>query len=528
MFTRRDFLRNSGLLSVYLALAGGATPLLANDSHATLRATLADAALWSELADSESAPFVHLCNRLTWGPRPGDVQAVMALGYDAFVEAQLHPEEIDDHVVESMLSDLSALQMSSAELWLAYPAKGSNPPTHIIEQLQSATIQRALYSKRQLFEIMVDFWSNHFNIDVVKKRGRWLKVADDRDVIRRHALGKFRDLLVASAHSPAMLVSLDNNENTAPGVMWGDQPGGINENYARELMELHTVGVDGGYTQQDVQVVALALTGWGVASPKEKEPLSFIFRDELHDPSEKSIPFLGLTLPANGGSADGEDLLAALAVHPNTARHIAYKLAVTFVADAPPPSLVARLAQVYLANDTDIRATLSALFHSDEFKESAGQKFKLPLRFMVSALRALDAQCNNLETLRTALLGLGQPLFGWSAPNGYPQIGAAWVNSGGLLARWNLAFALAETSLDGVSYDSTRLAAHKKTPAGDLVDNVSAALLNGELTADQRALLVDFVSGGKGAGQPVTKKQIANKSAELAALLLASPLFQLH
>ncbi len=274
MFTRRDFLRNSGLLSVYLALAGGATPLLANDSHATLRATLADAALWSELAASESAPFVHLCNRLTWGPRPGDVQAAMKLGYDAFVDAQLHPEEIDDHVVESMLSDLSALQMSSAELWLAYPAKGSNPPTHIIEQLQSATIQRALYSKRQLFEIMVHFWSNHFNIDVVKKRGRWLKVADDRDVIRRHALGKFRDLLVASAHSPAMLVSLDNNENTAPGVMWGDQPGGYDLTGAKRLsfwargenggekveLKVGTIGKDKKYHDTAVVTKPVTLT----------------------------------------------------------------------------------------------------------------------------------------------------------------------------------------------------------------------------------------------------------------------------
>lgn len=523
MFTRRDFLRTSGLASVYLTLTAGSNPLAAGISSRMFDHMLREDALASDASTDETASVVHLLNRITWGPRPGDVEAVIKQGYDAFIDEQLHPETIDDSEVQQRIAGFDALKMSSAELWSAFPSNGSPPPTRIIDQLHSATLLRAIYSKRQLFEIMVDFWSNHFNIDVKKKRCRWLKVANDQDVIRPHALGKFRDLLLAVAQSPAMLISLDNNENVAPHIAWG----GINENYARELMELHTVGVDGGYTQEDVQTVALALTGWGVASPKEENPLEFVFHPDFHDERKKKIPFLKLTLPANGGIKDGEKLLKALAIQPQTARRIAYKLAVTFVADDPPADLVERAAQVYLDSDTDIRATLATILKSDAFKQSAGQKFKLPLRLLVSMLRTLDADCKEDAILRDTLIDLGQPLFGWSAPDGYPQVGAAWVNTGGMLARWNLAFALSENRLKGVTY-SVDSYLSKKIETAALVDKVAQGLNPVPLPKEARSLLIDLTSAGKGANFAITPKQMPEKIAELSAILLASPLFQFH
>ncbi|HJZ45928.1 MAG TPA: DUF1800 domain-containing protein, partial [Roseiflexaceae bacterium] len=357
------------------------------------------------------------------------------------------------------------------------------------------------------------------------------KTADDRDVIRQHALGKFRELLLASARSPAMLVYLDNAENIRPGAQRGKQDSGLNENYAREVMELHTVGADGGYTQDDVTTVARVLTGWTVAGRNAGQPGEFQFLPRLHDDGEKHIAFLNLALRAGGGIADGEALLAALAAHPKTAERIARKLCVTFVSDDPPQPLVERAAKAYLDGDTDTRATLKTILTSDEFKQSAGQKVKLPLRALVSSIRALGADIGDgkqLLPLVQQLRDMGQAFFGWQAPNGYPQVGAAWVNTGGMLARWNAAFALAEGRLGGVRFDLHRFISPDIRTAGELVDALGAALLHAPLPAPARAALVAYAGDGAGERATIDRAAIDRRLPELAGLLLASPAFQIH
>lgn len=527
--TRREFLRNSGLAAAYLALPAwlGAC---ARDT-APAGAALATPQAWGDSQPGAHADIAHLLSRITYGPRPGEVERAAALGWDAVLEQQLRPEQIDDTALERRLAAFKTLTMSSAELFEQYPQKGQPGPRAIIQELEAAALLRAVASERQLFELMVDFWSNHLNIYIGKNQVKWLKTADDRDVIRKHALGKFRDLLLASAKSPAMLIYLDNAENTKPGVRRGKQAGGLNENYAREVMELHTVGADGGYIQADVTTVARALTGWTIARRNASEPGEFLFAPKLHDDGPKQIAFLNLDLPAGGGVSDGEALLGALAGHPSTAARIARKLCVAFVADDPPPALVERAAKAYLDSDTDTRATLRTILTSEEFRQSAGQKIKLPLRALASALRALGAQVGDGEQLLPLvrrLRDLGQPFFGWQAPNGYPQAGAAWVNTGGMLARWNVAFALAEGRVKDVQVDLRSLAGPGDRTAGALVDRLAVALLSAPLPDPARAALVGYAGDGAGEQAPLDSAALARRLPELAGLILASPAFQIH
>src|SRR3954468_22401822 len=309
--TRREFLRNTGLAAAYLALPAWLSACQRGSAPAA--APLAMPQTWDDPQPGAHADIVHLLNRITYGPRPGQVEHVAAIGWDAFLEQQLNPEQIDDAALDARLKQFTTLAMSSAELFANYPQKGQPGPRAIIRELEAASLLRAIVSERQLFEIMVDFWSNHLNIYSGKNQVKWLKTADDREVIRAHALGKFRDLLLASAKSPAMLIFLDNAENIKPGARRGKLDGGLNENYAREVMELHTVGADGGYTQDDVTTVARALTGWTITRRNADQAGEFQFAPRLHDDDAKQIAFLHLDLPAGGGMKDGEALLAALA-----------------------------------------------------------------------------------------------------------------------------------------------------------------------------------------------------------------------
>jgi uncharacterized protein (DUF1800 family) len=534
--SRRQFLRSTGLAAAYMALPGWLAAC-ARGAAAPAAQQIATPEAWGDLPtapDSEpaTAAIVHLLSRITYGPRPGEVARVGQLGWDAFIEQQLHPEQIDDSALDARLAPFKTLAMSSVDLLANYPRQGQPGPRAIIAEIEAASLLRAIYSERQLFELMVDFWSNHLNIYIGKNQVRWLKTADDRDVVRKHALGTFKDLLLASAKSPAMLVYLDNAQNIKPGVQLGKRIGGLNENYAREVMELHTVGADGGYTQDDIPNVARALTGWMVGGPNTANPGEFLFRPRLHDDGEKHFPFLKLTLPAGGGIRDGEMLLAALAAHPKTAERIAHKLCTTFVADDPPQALVERATKTYLDNDTDIRATLKTILTSDEFKAATGQKIKLPLRVLVSAMRALGADIvanpKAALPLVAELRNLGQAFFAWQAPNGYPQAGAAWVNTGGMLGRWNLAFALAEGRIKGVTHDLPALLPAESTMAGSLVDSVSAALLHAPLPAQARTALVDYLREGQAEQQQLDRATLERKLPELAGLIMASPAFQLH
>jgi uncharacterized protein (DUF1800 family) len=527
--TRREFLRSSGLAAAYLALPAWLSACQRNAAPAA--ATLATPQAWGTARPGAHPDIAHLLNRITYGPRPGEFERVAALGWDAFLDQQLNPGQIDDGALEQRLAAFTTLAMSSAELFEHYPQKGQPGPRAIIQELEAASLLRAVASERQLLELMVDFWSNHLNIYIGKNQVKWLKTADDRDVIRRYALGKYRDLLLASAKSPAMLIYLDNAENVKPGARRGKLAGGLNENYAREVMELHTVGADGGYTQADVTTVARALTGWTITRRNASEPGEFQFAPRLHDDNPKQIAFLNLDLPAGGGVSDGEVLLAALAGHPSTAARIAYKLCLMFVADDPPPALVERSAKAYLDSDTDIRVTLRTILTSDEFKQSAGQKIKQPLRALVSSLRALGAQVGDGEQLLPLvkrLRDMGQPFFGWPSPNGYPQAGAAWVNTGGMLARWNAAFALAEGRLKAVKLDLQSLVAPDERSAGAVVGRLGMALLSAPLPAEARSALVSYASDGAGEQAPLDAAALTRRLPELAGLILASPAFQLH
>jgi uncharacterized protein (DUF1800 family) len=554
--------------------------------------------------------IIHALNRLGYGARPGDVERVKAMGLDSYLRAQLNPERIDDSAVERKLAALNALEMSSAKLMeqlheeqraiaekkqdknstpgskpaanaggnlramMADGALNEHVSRYAVGQLQNAKIIRAVESNRQLYEVLVDFWSNHFNIDVRKGPCRVLKVVDEREVIRPHVFGKFRDLLGASAKSPAMLTYLDNAQNTAaremgrmedamrqrirqqvPGAI-PEAPadgkprkvGGINENYAREIMELHTLGVDGGYTQKDVQEVARCFTGWGINLLNGE----FEFHAYRHDTGAKTV--LGQTIPAHGGIKDGEKVLDLLARRPATAKLIATKLCQRLVADDPPPALVARVAQTFQQTDGDLRKVYEAIIFSPEFNSTAAYrtKIKTPFEFAVSAVRAtgstittdgptpLNLRCAietgatfgrggdrianaRRKSLNLCIVEMGQPLYAYAAPTGYPEDSRKWVNTGALIARMNFALTLTERGLVDVVPNPTSLLANADTDHPDaVIARLTNVLLQGELTPSTRATLNKQTGAG-----PDAMATTVNVP-QLTALILGSPEFQRH
>ncbi|HEX2387328.1 MAG TPA: DUF1800 domain-containing protein, partial [Candidatus Binatia bacterium] len=321
----------------------------------------------------------HFLSRISLGPTAAEIDRVKAQGIPAFLEEQLDPENISDSLVEEKLKSLSTLKLSGTELLELYPpqqqaeAKSTGPrpeqsPRAVILELQRAKLLRAVYSKRQLHEVMVDFWSNHFNVFAAKGVDRWLVTEYDRETIRPRALGRFRDLLLATAQSPAMLFYLDNWLSAAPESSKRSgtaafRKAGINENYARELLELHTVGVDGGYSQRDVGEIARCFTGWTIRQPRAHP--EFLFDSRLHDRGAKTV--LGTTIAAGGGIEDGMKVIDLLAAHPSTARFIATKLLRRFLRDDPSAALVKRIADVFRESGGDVKATLRGIFTAPEF-----------------------------------------------------------------------------------------------------------------------------------------------------------------
>ena len=504
--SRRDFLKLGGLTASAAALSSCSVVGRELAQHELPETLALPTAAPAGTPTTASDPVVRLLNRAGYGPRPGDVQRATAMGLAAYLEEQLNPEAIDDAPAGLIVRSLSYYNMDISQLY------ASDEPLEAARDLGVATISRALYSRRQLSEAMVEFWSDHFNIYLRKSQFMpFLKIIDDREVIRPHALGKFHDLLSAVAHSPAMLVYLDNTRNVQ------EQP---NENYARELLELHTLGVDGGYTQQDVQEVARALTGWGVQrrGPRGGQ---FRFFTEAHDTGQKQV--LGRTLPAGRGAEDVTDVLTILAEHPATAHFVAGKLVRRFVADAPPAGLVERVAQTYQESDGDIKAMLRTIFLSEAFA-TAPPKLKRPYSFMLSAMRALNANATAAESgLGRWLNMLGQPLFQWPPPNGYPDVAAAWAAN--LLPRWNFSLALVSGRMPGVETSLQTLT--DAAPAG-AIGNVQEALhffagliLHQPLPAADEALFLDYIGSG-----PLTRPETRLRLAESVALMLASPAFQ--
>jgi uncharacterized protein (DUF1800 family) len=412
------------------------------------------------------------------------------------------------------------------------------PAQFLTGELQMSRILRAVYSERQLQEVMVDFWTNHFNVYANKGADRWLLPSYDRDTIRPNTLGKFYDLLLADAQSPAMLFYLDNVQSVSPnaqqqrqaagrGPLAGlrlpndpqpqrpqapQQRRGINENYARELMELHTLGVDGGYTQKDVQEVARCFTGWTIIAPRgagaaaqavmngpmaemiRNRPGTFIFRPGVHDNGEKMV--LGHKIPAGGGVKDGLMVLDILSHHPATAKFIATKLVRRFVADEPPPALVDRVAQTFMKSDGDIREMLRTIFYSPEFnsQDAYRAKVKRPFELAISAVRTIGAETNGGPQFHQWLQRMGQPLYGFQTPNGYSDVAENWVNTGALLERMNFALALVSNRIPGTRVDLSRLVGDTKPGTSidkaKLLDRLVSVIVGGEISAKTRETLL--------------------------------------
>jgi uncharacterized protein (DUF1800 family) len=470
----------------------------------------------------DEATILHVLGRAGFGARPGDVDRVRQAGLDKYIDQQLHPERIPDTQMNGRLSGLSTLTMSSRALADEYyepalrarqdakkeaaalPSMNESAPKRTPEQTEAARkarvvvmelsaqkILRAAYSDRQLEEVMTDFWFNHFNVFAGKGATQQYLTEYERDTIRPRVLGKFRDLLEATAKSPAMLFYLDNWQSADPDAEArreqmrtrfggrfpgrmpppqrpGNQPRqrrGLNENYGRELMELHTLGVDGGYTQQDVINVARAFTGWTIDQPRQGG--GFRFEPRLHDDKEKIV--LGHKIKAGGGQSDGEHVLDILAKHPSTAKFIATKLARRFVSDDPPGALVERAAARFRETDGDIREVVRLILTSPEFfaPNAYRAKVKTPFEFVVSSLRATGAEVQSADPLVQAVRQLGMPLYMCQPPTGYADRADAWVNTGALLNRMNFAVQLVNGRMRGVEPGAASL-------GPDLVGSLSA------------------------------------------------------
>lgn len=519
---------------------------------------------------SEDQKILHVLNRLGFGAKPNDVERVKSIGLNKYIEQQLNPNSIPDVSLQTKLKNLEILDMETSEIFAKYPnpaalirrleGNGRNnqnanneampndedqqaerrerrqklqkiyqeydlkPATQIMMQVQSSRILRAAYSEKQLEEVMVDFWSNHFNVYSRKGATRWYIPSYERDVIRKNALGNFKDLVVGTAQHPAMLFYLDNFQSVSPNTNVGQNERqnqrrrnllnnprakqrlkdrgltdaeieqrikqannnngnnqrmqrGINENYARELMELHTLGVDGGgYTSEDIKEVARAFTGWTIFDAQgyrraaanmikdveEDRQLTrqakqfgiaentdsgtFVFVNRLHDKGTKTV--LGNKVN-EGGIKDGLKVIDILVSNPATAKFIARKLAIKFVSDNPSEALVERIAKSFQTSKGDIKTTLRTIFTDKEFyaPENYRTKIKTPFELMVSSIRALDAQTNDARGLIALLNRMGEPLYGYQAPTGYPDKAEDWVNTGALLERMNFAVALASNQI---------------------------------------------------------------------------------
>jgi uncharacterized protein (DUF1800 family) len=534
---RRVLLGILGIGAVSGCAAGG--PNTSADPARTPSA--ADVAAREQTADQQ---VQHVLNRLAFGPRPGDAAAVRSLGVDAWIARQLEPQRIADDATDRFVAQFATLGKSGEELIAQYPPPGAQlaqlarqrngqitPADSMklreqgrqsyafLAEIASSRVARAVMSERQLNEVMVDFWENHFNVFAGKDRTRYFLPEYDAETIRPHALGNFRELLGAVAKSPAMLYYLDNWQSVADSgrptlrqapamqrraaarraaVVAQQRPQlaqlmqrrrGLNENYARELMELHTLGVDGGYTQQDVIEVARALTGWTLS--RGANGGAFLFRADVHDAGAKRI--LGTDFPAGRGQEEGEAVLDLLARHPATARFIATKLARRFVSDTPPAALVTRAAATFQRTNGDIREVMRTIVTSPEFFATAAYraKVKSPFELVTSTLRAMNAAPDATPRTTQFVSRLGQPIFGHQAPNGYPETGDAWMNTGAILNRINFGLAAASGRVPGIRLADWPAAKTLATlPREQQVDGVIRELLGGAVSTDTRQVLL--------------------------------------
>src|SRR5262245_24227318 len=548
-----------GLLSSSCSTAPPAASLVRPTSDSTSRTAGPSSSL---TADQR---ILHVLNRLGYGPRPGDLERVRRMGLEHYVAQQLNPQQVADLATDQALASYRTLamstanlvreyrqltaearrkradgEMSSQEMMEAFPP--DRRPGRVLSEMQAAKVTRAMLSERQLEEVMVDFWLNHFNVYARKGPLPWMLPSYERDAIRPYALGRFRDLVVATARHPAMLYYLDNwlSTRAEPVVLTGPKRGsllGLNENYARELMELHTVGVDGGYGQHDVIEVARAFTGWTIDRPLQGG--GYVFRPRSHDQGQKIV--LGQVIPAGGGEQDGLRVIDVLTRHPSTARFVSTKLVKRFVSDDPPSRLVERVATVFRRSDGDIRSVLAAIFSSPEFfsADAYRSKIKTPLEVVISAARAVDARLDPVATVNDQLSGgastlarqiarLGEPLYEAQPPSGYPDSAAAWVNTGALVGRMNFALALRQARLPGVRVDLTPIleGTDPRQPQ-EVLDRLITAALHGEVTSETRSILEAELDSPEITRVTTYDRAPRRTDAEkLAALVLGAPEFQ--
>jgi uncharacterized protein (DUF1800 family) len=442
------------------------------------------------LPPEDVEPNYRLVNRLSFGPRPGDVALAAQLGREQYVERQLKAEESEEPRLPMLLGRLDVNRVDSEAL-------RDIPHAVIVDQLQQSALLRAVYGRNQLQERLADLWTNHLNIYALKKEGGYLLVSDSLKVVRKHALGKFPELVEASAKSPAMLVYLDNplNEKGVP-----------NENYARELMELHTLGVNGGYTQKDVMEVARCFTGWTYETRFLRPKGKFRFVPELHDNGPKEV--LGHKIPAGGGVEDGERVLEILTTHPSTAKFVAQKLCLEFLGTTDTP-WVDRMAKTYQQTGGDLREMLRPLLLSDDLLDSP-PIVKRPLDYMASALRATDAVTACDKPVLNHLKAMGQEPYLWPMPDGFPIEPSSWTGS--LLGRWNFALSLTSGGISGTEIDLKPLLAK--------ADDRSDAHAATALVLGRRA------EKGDRAVETMMKAMPAASAADAVAFCLASPAFQ--
>ncbi|MDB4804534.1 DUF1800 domain-containing protein [Akkermansiaceae bacterium] len=435
----------------------------------------------------------HVVNRLSFGPTPSEYARVKGLAKTeeeaaiSYIEEQLDAEGIDDKRTIRAVRRFEAIHAPLGEMY-------EYKEEFLLEQMTQATLVRATQSKRQLYEVMVHFWTDHFNIDASKEECRWLKAADDREVIRKHALGNFPEMVKASALSPAMLWYLDGRQNRKR-----DDEEKPNENYARELLELHTLGVNGGYSQEDVMEVARCLSGWSARGKKRFYKGKVEFDSSAHDDGAKTV--LGHEIAAGGGEKDLDAVLAIVCGHESTARYLAEKLCVRFIGDEPSEAAVSAVARAFSESKGDIKTTLRALFGIEAFLSGErGSKLKRPFEFIVSALRGSQAEVKSNLALIDYLVRMGHAPFQYPTPDGYPDVASPW--SGTLLWRWHFAISLARNEIDEkIIVDEKELI---KKCGG--IDGLSASLLGRLPTA--------------------AESESITRSGESLALILASPGFQ--
>jgi uncharacterized protein (DUF1800 family) len=511
-------------------------------------------------SDAETAKTRHLLRRATFGVRPADLEEALRLGREAWVERQLHPESIPDREVEGRLAGFQTLRFKTTDYWrqvregagmTAPRVPGAGDPRGPEEALRrqaeaqrlrelqrqevlASVVLRAVYSPRQLEEVLVDFWRNHFNVDTNKDDVRYYVADWERDVLRRHVFGKFEDFLMATAKHPAMLFYLDNHVSRAPmargekvlrGKEREDRTAGLNENYARELMELHTVGVDNGYDQDDVIQLALVLTGWSIRQA-EPDRGAFEYRDPFHARGRKKV--MGKTL-TEGGVEEGEEAVQYLARHKNTREFICTKLVRHLVADEPPAPVLAAAAETWSKTKGDLREVVrTILLHPESYAPGVVlRKAKTPVEFVVSALRVTGADVTSAGQVLERLKDMYQGLYECEDPTGYSDRAVDWMDPGVLAVRWRFAHDLLRGRVAGVSVQSSPLLDHARQNPEVWEDLLVQDLLAGEPAGSYT--LAPFRQRIQQVRKDVRKMKPEQRMEQLltaATLILGSPEFQ--